>query len=529
MRFRDADRAQAVQVGAILLFGILIIGLSLYQATVVPQQNERVEFDAYQETSSDLLSVRDGVTTAATRDTASSTTVLTGATYPARAIFVNPGTPTGTLSTGPTEPVTLDGVRAIGSEPQNVQRFWDGAARAYPTSRLTFTPSYNEFDAPPMVLTGEGLYRTTGSQVVPLSTGSFVNGNRITLVTLRGDLSASGLSTPVTAEPVSAATRTVVVTGDGATFNITVPTPGDATAWNDSVGSRIVANPNVLSTTPHANGTVTVTFEGNRRYELRLAAVELRQSADASVVAQPDPSYIVPVTPNGTAASEQPTPVTVEVRDRYDNPVSGTDVTLSIVEGQGEFVQGGTSRTVATDGEGRATAAIRPVENYAGNLTVRAQGDFDGSGAVEPIERTDVGVTVPSDLDSINAPGGNVALGASATVGGNQRDQAVITFNNTADEPRTLVGARIAFYYQSDSNSAAPTEWRFADPSRSTTYDIGDVITPVSPAITLPANQETTITFDFDSPDPDSRNDFIVLGFEYENAGSGTYFVFIEA
>jgi hypothetical protein len=36
MRFRDDRRAVALQVGAILLLGFLVIGLALYQATVVP-------------------------------------------------------------------------------------------------------------------------------------------------------------------------------------------------------------------------------------------------------------------------------------------------------------------------------------------------------------------------------------------------------------------------------------------------------------------------------------------------------------
>jgi hypothetical protein len=201
MGFRDADRGQALQVGAILLFALLILVISIYQVTVVPQQNEQVEFDAYRGATDDMQSVRDGVVAAATGGSPASTTVRTGATYPPRTIFVNPGTPTGTLSTVETEPVGLDGVEAVDGEPANVERFWNTSNGTYPTSRLVFTPSYNELNASAVVVSGRSVYRTPGSRVLPVSAESFVSGNRITLVTLRGDLSTAGASTSVTTEP----------------------------------------------------------------------------------------------------------------------------------------------------------------------------------------------------------------------------------------------------------------------------------------------------------------------------------------
>jgi len=42
--WRDNGRGQSIQIGAVLLFGALIIALAGYQAFVVPQENEQVEF-----------------------------------------------------------------------------------------------------------------------------------------------------------------------------------------------------------------------------------------------------------------------------------------------------------------------------------------------------------------------------------------------------------------------------------------------------------------------------------------------------
>lgn len=536
MGFRDANRAQAIQVGAILLFAILILGISIYQATVVPQQNARVEFNAYQQATDDMVSVRDDVVTAGTEGAAASTTVKTGATYPARSIFVNPGAPSGTISTASAPNVSLSGVRAVESEPENVQRFWNVTSGTYETTRVTFDPSYNEFDGSPITVADGGVYRLPNDRVLPISAGSSISGNRITLVTVRGDLGASGRSVSLTADPVSTATRTVVVTGTGDTFDVTVPTPIPATAWNDTVAPDVVENPNVLTTTPVGDDGVRITFDGDRQYELRLAAVELRAQSDSSVVVRPDPAYVVPVTQNGTVVGGQPTPVTVEVRDRYDNPVSGTEVTFSVVDGQAEFLRGGTSKIASTDGEGRATVALRPDSGYTGNLTVRAQGDFDESGTVEAVERTYVGLSTPGGegAPNPNEATGGVSLGVSAVASNQDSDFVDITLNNTADEERVITRARVAFYYISGSGSTGqtagvPTEWEFETPSRSTVYTIGSSEQPVSPSISLPANQETTITLDFSNEDPDAQNDFFILQVTFEDVGRATYYISVRA
>lgn len=536
MGFRDAERGQAIQVGAILLFGILIIMLSTYQATVVPQQNARVEYNAYQGATDDMVSLRDGMATAATEGTTAGTTVQTGTTYPARTVFVNPGTPSGTISTQSAPNVTLDGVRAAQSEPENVREFWNATSGTYETNRVRFTPSYNEFDASPVGIAGQGVYRLPESRVLPISSGSSIRGNTITLVTARGDLGAGGRSVSVSAEPVSAASRTVTITGTGATFNVTVPTPIPATAWNDTVAPDVVANPNVMKTSPVGDDSVRITFNGSRQYELRLAAVELRAQSDASVVDSPGGAYLVGLTDNATIAVNRTRPIAVEIRDRYDNPVSGENVTFEVVVGSGTLSGGGTQRTVATDGNGRAVVEFTPDDT--GTVTVEARRDLNGDGTVQPYERTVVGFTATDGsnddggTEEINpAKEGDVILVRGTTDG----TVADVDFNNTAAENRTVSEARVSFYYASGSGQGGgegaakpPDTVEFG----ATTFEVPGQLTALNDPQVIPSGDpntdDLTLTFTGGNKVP-SVNDFVVLTLTYEETGERyTYFVTLE-
>jgi cytochrome c-type biogenesis protein CcmH/NrfG len=64
-RFGADRRAQAIQVGAVILLGALVIAFSTYQAVVVPEQNRNVEFNHNQRVQQQLQEVRNGILSAA--------------------------------------------------------------------------------------------------------------------------------------------------------------------------------------------------------------------------------------------------------------------------------------------------------------------------------------------------------------------------------------------------------------------------------------------------------------------------------
>lgn len=373
MTFRGDERAQALQVGAVLLFGFLIVGLAVYQISVVPEQNRQVEFDAYQDAARDMADLRGDVIASAGRDVTTSTTVKTGARYPPRAVFVNPPPSTGSLGTDDPGMVTIGNAAAVDSEDANTQAYWDGTARSFETNSARFSPSYSDFEGLPIVVTGEASFRDAGDQIVPAGGQTFLQDDRLQLIAIGGDMDASGLETQVTTEPISAAERTVVVTGDGEE-DITVGiVPGsDPAAWNETFGERLLDREDVVSIDAE-DETVEVTLDGDRTYRLRLGKVELRERGDVASADEPGVAYVVAKSDEvSTIARGSSKTLRVEVRDAFNNPKAGVDVAFEITEGDGELLyddatttEHGEARTMfypESDGEAEITATVSTAE-----------------------------------------------------------------------------------------------------------------------------------------------------------------------
>ena len=95
----ERDRAVTVQIGAVILFGFLIVALSTYQATVVPDQNREVEFLHNQEVQTDMVELSSSIAATGRTGDAAPATVKLGMRYPSRTFFVNPPPASGRLST----------------------------------------------------------------------------------------------------------------------------------------------------------------------------------------------------------------------------------------------------------------------------------------------------------------------------------------------------------------------------------------------------------------------------------------------
>ena len=144
MDFRTGSRGQSTLVGFILLFGILTIAFSSYQAVVVPNQNAEVEFNHFQDVQDDFSEFRSEVINSVGEDDDRAVSFKLGAEYPARLIALNPPPISGQLSTTPARPVTVES----GSD----DRTEDVCGTEDATSRsLVYTPNYNEFRSPEAV------------------------------------------------------------------------------------------------------------------------------------------------------------------------------------------------------------------------------------------------------------------------------------------------------------------------------------------------------------------------------------------
>ncbi|PSP24460.1 hypothetical protein BRC61_02050, partial [Halobacteriales archaeon QH_10_65_19] len=354
------ERAQAIQIGAVLIFGILIIFLSLYQAFVVPDQNEEIEFNHNEELQQQMTELRSNVILMPGSTTTRAASVDLGVRYPSRAIFVNPGPASGTLRTVGTDTpevnVTITNATAV-EDAGETHDFWNGTGLSYDTGALEYQPGYNLYQgAPRTVYEYSVLYNSFdgGTQTLPVTGQTLVDGNRITLVALNGSLTENRVDTlSLDVDPISTRTRVVELNGTGKPVTLQLATGMSEAEWNATFGEELVTNGGhvqdvSVSADGHGDlGLLEVTLEAGQRYQLELAKVGVGTGATGT-----DAEYLTDVEGNGsTLESGETVQLTVEARDRFNGPESGVTVTA---EPSGGNFTGGHLEKV-TDTEGQAT------------------------------------------------------------------------------------------------------------------------------------------------------------------------------
>ena len=299
MGFRDGERAQSTLVGAILLFAILIIAFSSYQAFVVPNQNAEVEFNHNSEVQTDMQdlrnslldvrSVEDGEVVSEHRPVR----VRLGTQYPARLIALNPPTPAGTLET-----------EAAGSEFRIENANVDGNFDGQPadtllgpnpdadlgTTFLSYSPGYSEYrEAPQTTLEHSLLYNEFPSADITVREQTLIRpeSNRLNIVLFDGDISQSS-SQGVTLDPetLDGPTATVPIEPvDDEDITLQIPTQNPE-IWEDTLSEL----PDVSVDSSNENSvTVSLTDGG---YTLRVTRVGFDGGAGDSEFTsiQPDSS-----------------------------------------------------------------------------------------------------------------------------------------------------------------------------------------------------------------------------------------------
>lgn len=376
MTFRDDDRAVTVQVGTVLLFASLVVAMSLYQATVVPNQNHSVEFRHNQEVKGELLDLRNAVVRTGATGTGQPVSVTLGTRYPRRTFFVNPPPTAGTLRTTPARTVTVGNATALSNETAD---YWNGTNRSFLTRGLLYEPNYHEYgDAPVTAYENTVVYDRFDSATVTATDQSLVRGRRITLLALNGSLSRSETGTvsldPHAVSPSTTVTRTVSVQAtEGENLTVRVPTGLSESKWKELLEDQRTSNGGYVEGVSVDGGVLTLTLQGARddavTYDLRMAKVSVG-TADAETKA----TYVTDVRGGGSVGTGESTTLVAEVRDRFNNPVSGVRVNVSAAPG-GTIRPAGAS---TTDESGRAEFVYtgRKQGDHEVTLSVRG-GDRD--------------------------------------------------------------------------------------------------------------------------------------------------------
>lgn len=372
MSLTTDTRGVSEVVGAILLFGLLVAVLAILQTQAIPTANEEIEFNHNQEVQNDLIEFQEAASRTAAHGTTESVGIRAGTTYPSRLLFFNPPNPAGTVRTVEDGEVTIENVEATDDIIRDAHI--DGEIDELETSRIEYEPIYNEYQNPPMTALEYGiLYNSFPDAQVVENTGAVVSGNNINLMFYTGDVSqATSGSITLDTIPASAPSRTVTVepTDD---IEITVPSNLDATEWEETVFED---EDDVTASDSGDNIVIEVDEDAHENFELRMSQVGV-----GSAVASADAEYIYPTETGSeiTVDEDETVEIPIEVRDRYNNPVSGVELGY-------EADQGTADGPSATDADGQAIVTYE-ASDEDDTITI----DAPDAGAVDEF---DIGVTV---------------------------------------------------------------------------------------------------------------------------------------
>ncbi|MFC7226579.1 hypothetical protein N0B31_04130 [Salinirubellus salinus] len=259
MRGWSDERGQAIQVGAIILFGFLVVAFAGYQAVSVPSQNQNVEFQHSMAVTDQMQEFRADTIEAASTGATRSQAFKLGTSYPARLFAVNPPPASGRLAT-----TTFGGgeyvLDAPGASLEDICGLSTGSGNSVGSQALVYEPDYNEYtQAPNVVYENTVTYREFPGKVRLDSGQTIIDGSTLTFVPLTGDVSESASATrTVDIFPGPAGVENISPTSS---FQLRIPTALTADDWRTLLSDEFTPDGNVQSVTS-SGGDVVVTLSG---------------------------------------------------------------------------------------------------------------------------------------------------------------------------------------------------------------------------------------------------------------------------
>ena len=582
MQLGGDERGVSEVLGAILVFGILVTALGVYQSVAVPNANEDVELKHNQEVQGDMIDLRNDIRRSASQGTGTSTTLNLGASYPPRIIATNPGSGAGSFRVEDSGQVF---VRDASSPDDDVGDFWDGSDKDYETSAVVFSPNYNYFrNAPETRIEGATVYNSfEDGDPIPLSGQNVVDGREISLVTLEGDLSRSqATALSVDVDPVSVDESTVTLEADGSDdlVNVTIPTRGTESLWTEQLlsGQFDGSSASECSSITPSDGDeddgyikcyewddsgspnlLTLTMEPGTTYELKVARVRVGSASNADRT----PAYVTVSQGDGISVPGDGTrEIVVEARDEYDNPIPNAELDVRLDPSEN------TDGEISVNGQTSGDEITGVQTNEDGELTISytAPGDLDSSPVDVSVQTKLSGATnyvnndprtAPADLQVINAskidrtePAFNPEDGviyksavfdsdpAACGGGGGGGGPACVlrvTFENTGSTDRTFTEGRYTFFVEGGQGAApASVDGRATiQTSPPTELVLLDDTKPLNKQITIEDGTTETVEFKIEAEDNNgnlepldiSEGDYFVISFIVDGEVRRTYFI----
>lgn len=493
------------------MFGVLLALLALIQLSAVPGWNQAIEIQHNERVQDDMQLFTADVRSVAATGQPRTGVVELGIQYPPRPFLYNPPDPGGTVRTSDPEPFSVRNVDIVG-----VDNYWGptspeaGTVRGT-TRQLQYRPNYNEYRAPPTTRYEHGVLYNEFDTPLFMARAGFLDGRRITLTAVNGSVDrTAGDTVSIPIEPESAPANPVTVRNRSAgPLEIRLPTTLSESAWErllsdeyERNGGHIVGDEAGVTV---VDDTLVVSLAPGVEYELRMARVSVGDRSHPTA-----PRYVTAVEGGETALRpSQGDRLTVEVRDRFNNPKPGTPVHFDATDG---FVQPTSARTGV---DGRVSVQYTAPADE-GLETVTASIDADGDGdRTDPGEKTAIAVTVSNGTDTSDSfadvnPGPNsetVRVTSGTSISGGME----IDFDNDAPTPLTLTRVRVAYYYSDDTNPP-PSTGTFSHGGESQSFSIpGAFVDVAGPTLAADGQPNETATVTLLDLKNNVKDDFVVI------------------
>lgn len=266
------NRAVSTLIGVVLLFGVFVILLSVYQAQLVPSQNKQVEFNHFQTVENEMTQFRADVLNAKRNGEERSATVTLGTRYPSRLIGVNPPDPSGSLRTTNQGEVEFSGLGGYAA----TTLCSGGEASTVESASVVYDSGYHELRDVESV-SYENTFTARSFREAALfgpqdlvETDSDGNVQTLDLVILTGDYSETRVDT-VTIDINATESNETTRDPSNDQFTLTVPSQFSPDEWENEVlsGVSVTATENTAGDADR----VDLTFDTTDEVSLKCAAV----------------------------------------------------------------------------------------------------------------------------------------------------------------------------------------------------------------------------------------------------------------
>lgn len=322
-------------VGILLFFSIIIFAASQYQLQVIPVQEEETEIRHNITLQNQMVSLQNQIAGSANSDEVRSQQVQLGTTFESRIIFgiipaINQPAPAGNLQfEDPGNNVEISGAVGQGG----ARSYWDqsGDAKTFNSGFFVYEPDYRHYQEAPNTVYENGIVYnefvnpSSDNDYVYQQEQTIVNDRNITLITLGGDINTSSIGTRnVEAHPVSAPSTSVSVEAEGG-MTLEIPTRLPEDEWETLLDSETGADGFINDVSVSGN-VLTIEMKPDETYTLELSRVYLTAREEDTTIPQENEEYISWQEEQVVVREESRQAIDAQVRDRFDNPVSGIPV-----------------------------------------------------------------------------------------------------------------------------------------------------------------------------------------------------------